>query len=261
MMKWFGLVLMAGLAGCTTQPSQPAVGSTVIPNVGDVRNTRKIDYEGAARERVRLAMNYLSKGINDKAKENLEKAESLAKLPEVYYYFGYYYEKVGEPDLAETYYKKATSGGKDADAYNFYGAFLCKNRRYDEADKAFMKAVAIPSYIKVAETYENAGLCAVENKKPEQAESYFTKALAHDARRVSSTYELAKLQFARKDCTATLASLKLLRQLVGNTPQGLLLAYQCEQQQGNEVLARSYRDLLKNRFPDSAEYRSLTEAP
>lgn len=260
-MKVVGFMLLSiGLAACTTTPSQPPVGSTVIPNVGDVRTTKKIDYEGAARERVRLAMNYLSKGINDKAKENLEKAESLAKLPEVYYYFGYYYEKVGEADMAESYYKKSVGSGKDADAYNFYGAFLCKNKRYDEADKAFLKAVAIPSYTKVAETYENAGLCAIADNKPDLAAGYFTKALSHDGRRVSSLYELAKIQKAKKDCAGAVANLKLLRQLIGNTPQGLLLSYQCEQELGNEVLARSYRELLKSRFPDSAEAGSLDES-
>ena len=76
----------------------------------------------------------------------------------MYIGFAYFYQQVSDFKAAEENYKKALAmDPTNADAMNNYGAFLCNRGRFDEAEKAFLQAVSQPDYIKIADTYENAG--------------------------------------------------------------------------------------------------------
>ena len=63
--------------------------------------------------------------------------------------------------------------------------FLCGIGEYDRAAEELLKAISIPSYIRVAESYENLALCAIEFDDFENAEKYLTSALRHSSQRPS----------------------------------------------------------------------------
>ena len=99
--------------------------------------------------------------------------------------FAYYYQKVNESGNAEYYYKKALSlDQNNADTYNNYGAFLCREGRYEAAEQAFLKAIQQSTYIAVANTYENAGMCAEKSGKINKALHYYQSALSHAPKKV-----------------------------------------------------------------------------
>ena len=54
---------------------------------------------------------------------------------------------------------------------------MCGIGEYDRAAEELLKAIAIPSYIRVAESYENLALCAIEFDDFENAEKYLKSAL------------------------------------------------------------------------------------
>ena len=75
--------------------------------------------------------------------------------------------------------------------------FLCKQNRYEEAEKQFLGAIAIPSYILVAKSYENLALCQLKAKKFEKANVYLEKALDHAPANSSILLEMMRLQYVK----------------------------------------------------------------
>jgi type IV pilus assembly protein PilF len=167
------------------------------------------DYEGAADTRVKLALLYLQKNNMQKAKENIEKAlEYQPNDANVYRVFAYYYQRVKEYDKAEALYKKSLSlDGKNPDTYNNYGTFLCRQGRYQEAEKAFLSAVRQTTYSAVANTYENAGICSEKAGDVDKAIYYYQYALSHDPRKSYIHLILAKLYIDNKNYDAARLSL------------------------------------------------------
>lgn len=158
------------------------------------------DAKGAADSRVKLAILYLQKNNMQQAKENFEKA--LKYQPNdanIYRLFAYYYQRVQEFEKAEKLYKKSLSlDSKNPDTYNNYGTFLCKQARYQEAEKAFLTAIAQSSYSAVANTYENAAVCAEKADKLDKALYYYQYALSHNPNKSYLHLSLAKLNITNK---------------------------------------------------------------
>jgi type IV pilus assembly protein PilF len=81
----------------------------------------------------RAGLNYLHSGYTDKARERLKLALNQApNNPMIIDAMAYYYEKTGEIIKANDYYRKAIIANPNSGtALNNYGAFLCRNGRYE----------------------------------------------------------------------------------------------------------------------------------
>src|SRR5207244_1806608 len=92
---------------------------------------------------VELGLGYLEQNQRARAKSKLIYALELApNLPETKGAMAYFQEMVGELKEAEKLHKNAIQLAKYKGAqYNNYGAFLCRQARYSEADKAFQQAI------------------------------------------------------------------------------------------------------------------------
>ena len=181
---WTALI---ALSGCVTE--------TTIIGKNSERQENSIDNANASKTRVELGMGYLNKGQMAPAKYNFEKAIEMApNNAEAYLAMAYYYQTVGDKDSAEETYKTLLSGhGNDPDVLNNYGAFLCRNRNYAEADDMFMRAVAQPRYLKMDDSYENAGICALQSGQKVKAIEYYRKALSYNPNKVRLLLDLAKI--------------------------------------------------------------------
>lgn len=157
---------------------------------------KKPDLGRAASYNVQLGLSYLKQGDRPRAKKKLLTAfEQEPASPDVNSALAYYFEQTKELDQAEKYYLKAISlTGSGGPQLNNYGAFLCRQGDYKNAEKYFLKAVNDLQYIHTAGAYENAGLCALSVPNDEKALFYFTKALNQDPSRKVSFYELLKLE-------------------------------------------------------------------
>jgi type IV pilus assembly protein PilF len=240
------------MTGCVTQNYENDKTTPVIENDSSKNEI--------AMTRISLGLGYLKMGNTQQAKLNLEKAKRFSpNLVQVYTAFAHYYDTVGEPELSTESYEHALSiKDDDADTLNNYGVFLCRQKKYDEAEIQILKAIAIPSYILVAQSYENLALCQLKAKHYEKAELYLEKAILHSPNRASSILQMVRLQYAKTDYKIAQSYLhryeKSTRRFSSNA---LALAYKVFEKQGSKRTAKNYGNMLVKMFPNSYEAKQF----
>lgn len=240
------------LTGCVTENSYEGSDRPVVEK--QVNNT------GAARTRIALALQYLKTGNNSQAKYNLERAADFAPdLPEVHYSLAYYYQQVDEPELADKAYQRALKiAPNDPNTLNNYGVFLCGIGEYDRAAEELLKAISIPSYIRVAESYENLALCAIEFDDFENAEKYLKSALNHSSQRPSSMISLAGLYYAKSDLHKAEDIIEKYESTGRVTPRALMLSYLIQQRMGHIENAEATAGIILQTYPGSNEAKAIS---
>ncbi|TKB47089.1 type IV pilus biogenesis/stability protein PilW [Thalassotalea mangrovi] len=223
---------------------------------------RDVNKEQKAKTRISLALSYLNMGNMAQAKFNLERAKEFAPdLVDVYTAFAHYFEVVGETEQAEESYRKALDIEDDnADTLNNFGVFLCRQQRVSEAETLFKKAIRVPSYLRVAETYENIALCHLKVNDIDKAEHAMERSLAHSPNRATSLLQLAQFKYAKGDYDQ--AGLYMSRFELATrrfTPQAMALAFKIQQNMGNAEIAENYAKMLINMFPESEQAQSYLE--
>lgn len=131
----------------------------------------------AVAARVKLALAYLEQNEFAKAKQNIDKAlahDSQDYLP--HSVLAYYYQQIGEVEKAESSFQTALALGQTGensekkpanqaadrpDVRNNYGAFLCRQGKFEQAYAQFEQALQSNApYYHQADTLENLALCA-----------------------------------------------------------------------------------------------------
>lgn len=164
---------------------------------------------------------------------------------------------LGQDDMAELNFKKALQvEPANSESHNNYGSFLCSKNRIDESIKEFLEAVKNPLYTTPAMAYTNAGICAQRKNDFVNAEVYLQRALQIEPLSSVAAYQLANLQFKRKDVVAAKKSLQnaLLSQ---PGPEMLWLAIQIERTLGARDAEASYSLQLRRLYPDSEQTKLL----
>jgi len=239
-------LLVALISGCVSQ-------STLVETnrIGEPRT----DMTEAARTRMSLGLNYLQRGDTSQAKYNLEKASQLAPdLAEIDNAIAYYYQQVGEAELAEKSYRQSLrKDGQNPDTLNNFGVFLCQLQKYQEATSLLQKAIKNPTYIRVADSYENLAFCAVAQQQYPQYQQYLRQSLAHNGNRVSAVYLMAEFSYASSDLTEAKKWSSRLQQLGERSAPATLLQYLLARQTGDVVAQQSAEKFLTTVHPQSEE--------
>ena len=245
---FIALLTTSTLTACVTQ------------NYGNDKDTPIIENEASNNEiamtRISLGLGYLKMGNTQQAKLNLEKAKRFSpNLVQVHTAFAHYYDTVDESELATKAYEYALSiDNQDADTLNNYGVFLCRHEKYAAAEKMMLKAIAIPSYILVAQSYENLALCQLKAKQFDKAQTYLEKAIAHSPNRASSLLQMMRLQYAKSDYKSAQTYLYRYEKSTRYfNAEALALAFKIFAKQGNKAIAKNYGNMLVKMFPSSFE--------
>lgn len=213
----------------------------------------------AAKVNIDLGLGYLEQGNVTRAKKKFLHAKSLAPShAPTRAALGYFYETVGDVKEAEKEYILALKYSKDdtkGAMHNNLGAFLCRQSRFAEADAEFQAAINDKSYIRTAEVYENAGLCALKWPDMDKAEFYFKTAVQRDHRRAQAWLELVEMSFQKKDYQQAQGYLKRYRQVADNTSRSLWLGIQLSDELNDSDSVASQALILKNLFTNSLEYQ------
>ncbi|SHH33285.1 type IV pilus biogenesis/stability protein PilW [Ferrimonas marina] len=251
-MKRIGLVILLPLlmSGCVQTTTYSGTDTRVAE--------REYVPSAAARERVSLGLAYLNRGDNEQAKYNLERAlEQSPDLDEALLAMAHYYDVVKDEARAEQFYKRAVSvHPNSADAANNYGVFLCRQQRYKDADKWMNRAVDIPGYIRMSQTYENLGMCARQAGWDDKARLYYERALNYDPRRAATLLEVAELSFVAQQWDETRRYLERYHQGGNESPASLLLGAELEYSVQNTDAARRYGVLLLAKYPGSEQAKT-----
>lgn len=243
----FSLAAIAMLSGCVTE--------TTIIGKNSVKQENAIDVAAATKSRIELGMGYLNKGEMSSAKYNFEKAIDLSPdNADAYLAMAYYYQRVGDMNSAQNTYKKLLSShSNNPDVLNNYGTFLCRQRDYQEADALFMKAVAQPKYLRMDDTYENAGICASAAKDYVKAKQYYRKALGYNPNKIRLYLDLAAIALKTNTPLEADGLLSEFRKKTDDTAQSLWLSILAAQAQGRLAEMHVFGQTLVQRFPSSVQ--------
>jgi len=208
---------------------------------------------------VQLGLGYLNAGNMQRGKKKLLMALKQAPhSPDANSAMGYYAEVIGDTKLAKQYYQQAMRYARgQGSQLNNYGAFLCRQGDFKQAEKYFVAAIEDTNYLNAVGAYENAGFCMAALPDLDRAKYYFTKALQHDPRRPRSLLQLVEINYQREDYQQAQTNLMAYEKLMSITASTALLGYNIATQNKQRDKAQSYAALLENEFPNSTEFQSL----
>ena len=237
--KWCNLLLVISLFSLEAC-------QRVAENQNDVGVKKKHRPEEAANYNIQLGLEYLKQGNISRSKRKLLLALKQAPgSPEANAAMAYFMEKSGEVENATIYYQKAMAAAPGRGTqFNNYGAFLCRQGDYAQAETYFLKAVNDIQYINTAGAYENAGLCAMASKNDAKAEQFFMKAIGQDSSRTTSLYELVKVEVKHAEYDKALSNLQKYSEIVMQSRDILALAINVAHQAGKLELEANYRRSL-----------------
>lgn len=239
-------LLITVISGCVSQSTLVETNRVSEP---------KTDMTEAARTRMSLGLNYLQRGDMSQAKYNLEKASQMAPdMAAIDNAIAYYNEQVGETALAEKYYRQSLrKDSQNPDTLNNFGVFLCQQHQYQEGQSLLRKAIENPSYIRVADSYENLALCAIAQQDYPQYEQYLRQSLQHNAHRVSAVYLLAEFAYASGHIADAKKWSLRLQQLEERSAPATMLQYLLAKQTGDISTLQQAKQFLTEVHPQSEE--------
>lgn len=164
---------------------------------------------------------------------------------------------LGKDDIADANFRKSIQlEPLNSETRNNYGSFLCARKRYDESITEFLTAVKNPLYATPAIAYTNAAVCSMRKNDVVNAEVYLQRALQIEPLSHAAAYQLASIQFKRKDA---LAAKKTLQNIMLNQPgpEILWLSIQIERVLGAKDAEASYALELRQKYPDSEQTKLL----
>jgi type IV pilus assembly protein PilF len=232
------IVLMSILCGCM---SIQTGNSNTVP-----------DPLAAAKNRLTLGLTYLQSNNFQQAKFNIDKALDFApRYAEAHYGLAYYYQKVDENKLADESYLVAINlDPNNAEIANSYGAFLCTQTRYSEAQAYFNLAINNPSYLSTSQSYENLAICSQSQGDITAAIDYLNRALNFEPTRQTSLYLLAELYASKNQHEKALATITTYERILGPNPDSMFLSFEIELSQGDQRKAQQILDTLASGYPE-----------
>ncbi len=170
-------------------------------------------------------------------------------------------ERMNLPEKAEQHYRRAIeSDPRDSAAMNNYGGFLCRQKKWAEAESYFQRAAANPLYQNPEFAQTNAGLCLLGAGQKDQAETYLRTALKTNPRLPTALIAMARLSLEKGRHLSARAYLQRYLENARHTPRSLWIGIQVERELGDKNALASYRMLLKGNFSDSRESRLLLDS-
>lgn len=245
------LALICSLLACETTPRKK----------GGARDLSRA--ATAAELNADLGLNYMKKGQLQTAREKLDKAVALdARSPTVNLAMALFQDQVGNRAEAYRFYKRAVQfDSGNGEARNNFGAFLCREERFEESEEQFLQALNNPYYETPVIAYENLGTCMRRAGNREKAELYLRKALEIKPDSALALFQMATLMLSDNDPMRARAFFQRLESVENPGPEMYLLGFKIEAKLSNRAGADEYRRLLLKKFPKSQEAQTLPVSP
>ena len=238
--KWSSIsvwLLALCLAGCATTNH----GTKKAPE----KNQR------AAKFNVDLGVAYMNEGEFELSLDKLNRALLFDPFSApAHSAIAVLYNNLGETKLAEQHFRKSLElDPTDSATRNNFGAYLCDQKRYEEAEQEILAAVDNPVYASPAMAYANMGVCAKRIPDLVKAEKYFRLALDKNPRHVQSLTQMVQIAIEQSNYEQAQAFLQRLQAAGSLTAEILWL--------GHEKIANSYGEALLEKFPNSHQAKQL----
>jgi type IV pilus assembly protein PilF len=251
------LGLTAGLAGCVTTGAPPKSLYTKSNTADDIKTAS--DQTAADRlsnTRIELAEAYLGRNQPADALDQVKQAlQAKPDNPGAYGLRGLIYAALGDTEHAdESFHRAMQLAPHDGDLMNNYGWTLCQQRRFDDADAQFKRALAEPSYRGVARTTLVEGICEARAGKMQEAEHSLSRAYELDPANPTVAYNLSEVLYRNGQFDRA----RFYIRRINSRPelasaQTLWLAARIERKLGQEEQVKAMGAQLRDHFPDSPE--------
>lgn len=219
---------------------------------------------GSAEQRLRsqldLGRGYLQSGDLQKARTALEKALQIdSGAWEAYDLTATMHIVEGEDALAEKAWRSAIRYGGGARARRNLASFLMKHQRAPEACKELSAATEDLAYEHRAQVFQDLGACQIALGKKKEALAAFRRATELNDNQPDAWLGLADLALEIGDTVVAGAAYQKYRTMAKPTPRSLLLGVRLADATKDLNAEASYALMLRNLFPESAEYRRYQE--
>jgi len=245
--------LCFGLIGCATKETK----QTQDPLGLDPQDSPASLY-------VQMAEEYYHRGQTEIAFRRAQQAiEADTSYPKAHVWIGFLYEQMGKSDLALQHYQRALGlAPNNSDVLYAFGAYLCRQKRYAEADGYFRRALDSPLYATPWIAMTNAGNCASSAGNLVKAEGYYRDAIVANPTFGPAMVKMAELEYKRGDPSGAKSYMdRYFDPSTLRTPAmartALEIAIRTERQLGNRARAAEYEKVLRANFPDAPEIREL----
>jgi len=244
---FIAILLAVFLAGCATSADKSALTTQ--------KKTREPNFKEAAELNVQLAIGYIQRQQYKPARDKLEKAvkQNPDYLP-AYKTLAYLYALLGQVDKAEEKYQEALDlKPEDADLANSYGAFLCSQGKYDEAQEMFQLSYSDPFYETLYLAQSNAGSCYIKQGEYKKAEALLRKSLRIQPKLPGSLISMAEVGLKTERYLMARAYIQRYHAVQPATAASLWIQTQAERALGAKEHYMKYARKLISDFPDSDE--------
>jgi type IV pilus assembly protein PilF len=254
------IVLLVAFLGSCASPTANAPAAQRPPDPPPPVKAQEASPKDRAALHAELGAGYYERGRMDIALEELNEAQTLDPTnPQIYNYYGLVYAMLGENEKAEQNFQRALSlAPADSEIRGNWGWYLCSNGKPRQAIPEFEMALRNPLYKSPEIALINAGRCSVEFGDIANAESYYKRALAQSPNSAPAAYGLALLAYRAGRLDEARQYMKSLAALPAPPPEALFLGMCIERKAGVHSAEAAYVTQLRNRYPDSAEAKSVT---
>ncbi len=256
--RWSAVAACVGF-GVLVSACETTTEVRTSPGAGGERiTTSSVEPNNAKRARVRLELAAAYFGRGQLATAMDEVKQSIAADPnlgEAYNLRGLIHAGQGEPELAESSYRRALQiNPRDGDTMHNLGWFLCQQRRYDDGDAMFVQALALPQYTGTSRTMLTRGICQARAGQWPQAEATLSRAYELDPGNPTTAVNLSEVLLRRGDAERARFYIRRVNtQPDQSNAQTLWLAARIETKLGNRQGASEFGQQLRERFPQSPE--------
>ncbi len=242
----------AGLAGCA--------GSSSLVPAGTARDriTASDESDTSRRARVRLELASAYFGRNDLPTALDEVKQSIQADPTSSAAFnlrGLIYAGLGDDALAQDSFRRALQlDPRDADVMHNYAWYLCQQKRFQDAEPLFTRALDEPTYRGVARTLLAQGVCQARAGQLAEAERTLGRALQLEPANHAVAVNLSEVLYRRGDYERARFHIRRVNALPDvASAQTLWLAARIEVKGGSRSAVEAAGAQLRGRFPNSRE--------
>jgi type IV pilus assembly protein PilF len=249
-------LLATGIALAAVMLAAPRVAFAAEPG------SRKA-IEQAAAVNTELALAYMRENNLKAAREKIDKAlKQNARTANTQMAAGFIYDKLGEPKKASHHFEQAIklSGTESPDVVANAAVYFCMNGEPKRGETYLLQAAASPLNPRPDVAYTNAGRCARDDKRPQDAEQNFRKALAVNPQQPDALFQMAGIAQDSGNGLQARAFLERYSAVAPVSPAMLWLGRSIELGLGDTEQAVRYSQRLKDEFPTSEEASLLYDA-
>lgn len=237
-------------------------GSAVLPPAGRDITTASDETPARKRGQIRLelASGYFSQGKLTTALDELKQSISVDPTnPDAFSLRGVIYDALGDDALAEDSFKRALAMQRShAGALQNYGWFLCKRKRFDEAEQWLAMASELAQNPTRDQALLVRGVCLTRSGKLEKAQTVMQRAYELDPANPAIGVNLANVLYRRGDYERARFYIRRVNAKEEFTnAETLWLAIRIERRLRNINNEAELSSQLRSRYPQSPEASAL----